>query len=157
MTGRPMAGLLVLAVAACAGGATAADSDPDAVRGLALEALDARSSSDPAAIRVTRLRAVAPRIEALRVEPARVVLRVGETYDYEAELRVMAYDASGELLGRLMVYDHRVSGRAAYVWNWQVIADRPGETVLTVSVPSRPGAGDEAPPSARVLFVVADG
>jgi len=94
------------------------------------------------------LAALGPRIAALRVEPDSVVLHVGQMFVVH-QVRVLAADADGMLLGRVRTYNWRVTQSAVAVQSDTVVAQRAGRT--TAEFRLMPPA---APLTARLPIVV---
>ncbi len=67
----------------------------------------------PGEISFAQYRAVVPRIRALRAEPARIELVVGQRMDFARALRIVALDAAGTELGRLTTFDQALDSPAA--------------------------------------------
>ncbi|HZG67878.1 MAG TPA: hypothetical protein VEZ12_14120 [Herpetosiphonaceae bacterium] len=108
---------------------------------------EVRQSDRPGVIARSRLADVVPQIAALRVEPAELALVVGQSFAFDS-LRVHAYDASGQEMGLLPVYDREMRPGAAVLNGVGGIqANSPGESVLTLTPPlwERYGGGRVAP------------
>lgn len=94
------------------------------------------------------LRRVVPQIAELRAQPQRVSLRAGEGFRV-SDLKILAYDASGKLLGRLKQTDRDIQPRDVLAMpNADVVQGRkPGVGQLKLFAPlwAELGAGKPQP------------
>ena len=83
-----------------------------------------------------RLASVAAHLASLRLEPATLALRVGDTVVIRDRVQVLAIDSAGASLGRLPVYDSRLwPGAAALAGIDRVAARHPGVSRMEISFP----------------------
>lgn len=150
---------LLLLLGACSRAGKPADSSPAPVeRRTAARTESVRVFVDPGdadLIGPARLRELAPRIARVEGEPSEIRLRLGETYPL-ARIRVVAFDADGQRLGRLFMSNRRLqSPVAAMVSLDSLRANQPGEAVLTLGVPLWSESGGQGPaPQALVRIHV---
>jgi hypothetical protein len=78
---------------------------------------------------------IAPRIRALRADPTRLALAVGDTLHMPSVLRVYALDSAGTVLGELPSYDFAFSGRGMRLLaSGRFVFSRPGRMRFTPSL-----------------------
>ena len=103
------------------------------------------------------LEAIGPRVRRIRVEPAALILRRGDTLRLDS-VRVVAVDAQGADLGRLQVFDRGVTGRGVLLMRgWtKAVAVRLGADTRRVTYPSVlwRGAAAALPQAAVAIRVV---
>jgi hypothetical protein len=79
--------------------------------------------------------AIAPKVRAIKAEPATLTLHVGETVGFD-RITVSVIDSSGRARGRLLGYDFGIKpGEPATAVPRQVAGVRPGTTELTIRYP----------------------
>ena len=100
--------------------------------------------------------ALAPSIRTLRSDPAELTLLVGDTVRVADQVRILALDSAGTVLGEIPVYDWAYAGRG-----FRLLADgrvhlrREGTVRFTARLPARHWSGREsARPSVQVALVV---
>lgn len=106
-------------------------------------------SEGPGVIARSSFAEVVPRIAALRVEPAEIVLVPGQRFALDS-LRVIAFDAEGRELGRLPVFDRWMEPGAAALDMGEIAARRQGESLLILTPPLWDQYGRGRSPSAQV-------
>lgn len=140
--------ILLAAAAFTAGCASGTVSSGERSPGAIFVGREVRPGSEgPGVIARSDLAEVVPLIAELRTEPAELALVVGQSFAFDS-LRVHAYDASGRQLGVLPVFDREMQPGAAVLTIFGgVRAERPGESILTVSPPQwrRYGGGRPSP------------
>jgi imidazolonepropionase-like amidohydrolase len=112
---------------------------------------------DSGDIPTSRYAEVAPRIARLRVEPAELRLRVGDTVTVRDRVKVFAIDSTGATLGTLPSYDYALKpGAAAPVpgISQTVVGTRRGESIVTLSFPRRFWTLAGEPPTVDVRLIV---
>lgn len=118
------------------------------------ESAQGARSLRPGDIPPERLAEVVPRIARLRVVPAALALRPGDSLDLRDALRVIALDFDGRALGSLPQFDRRFPGGSTVVrasLPHRIVGVAEGEASVTVSVPRAHWTGDaDARPSATV-------
>lgn len=102
---------------------------------------------------------LAPRIRALRADPDALDAFVGDTVRVAREVRILALDSAGTVLGELPVYDFGYTGRG-----FRLLADgglslsRAGTIVFTARLPATLWIGAPAKrPSAVVTLTIRRG
>lgn len=83
----------------------------------------------------TQVIAIAPKVKALKADPATLTLHVGETVSL-GRITVTVIDSTGRTAGALIGYDFAIKpGEPATVMPRQVTGVRPGTTELTILYP----------------------
>ena len=115
---------------------------------------------DPTAIPMSRYSTIVPRIARLRVEPAEVIIAVGDTVLVPNRVTVSAIDSAGTNLGKLSAYDYTlVTGGAEVIAPdpnaaRQFIARRSGRAAVTLAFPRGLWTKSGEPPSATLTVIV---
>lgn len=148
-TGPRSAALLSILLVALASSACASSSEEGTTTQIVVGRTVQRGPEAPDVIPRSSFATVIPRIAALRVHPAEIVLVPGQRFALDS-LRVTAFDAEGRELGRLPVFDRRMEPGAAVLDMGWVAARRQGESllILTPSLWEQYGRGRS--PSAQV-------
>lgn len=90
-------------------------------------------------------RAIGPHIQSLRADPAELRLSVGDTIRASQELRVLALDSAGTVLGVIPYYDYSFSGRGFRMTSdARIVLHRAGTTEFTASLPEEIWRGRES-------------
>jgi hypothetical protein len=99
---------------------------------------------------------LAAHVAGLRLEPASIALRVGDTVLIRDRIRVLVIDSAGASLGRLPIYDSRLGpGAVAMIGFGQLTALRPGTSEFEIRFPRLFWRGrDDPPPMARLRIDV---
>ncbi len=109
----------------------------------------------PGGISFAQLRAVVPRIRALRAEPPRIDLVVGQRIDVASALRIVALDSAGRELGRLTHFDQFLDSPAAALDGPGAVRGlQPGEGLLILEVSLFVQFGGQGPPPRLEIPVV---
>jgi hypothetical protein len=106
-------------------------------------------------MRPDEAKALGTRFVALRAIPDSASIRVGDTLSFDS-IQILAVDSAGKVLGRLPIFNTRVDGKAGNLLLFRGVAgERPGLTVLTITVP-RPFwfRTDLAPPATQLKVSV---
>lgn len=150
---------LLLLLGACSrAGQPAATSPASAERRIGVRTERVRLEVPPGdadLIRPSQLTELAPRIARVQGEPSEIRLRVGESYPFD-RIHLVAFDAAGQRLGRLLVSNRRLESPVAAMVSFDSLrARQPGEAVLTLTVPlwSRSGGQGPAPHAPVVIRV----
>lgn len=92
----------------------------------------------PGQLTAEQTAAIATRIASLRAEPARLVIRVGDTVSVPMLVRILAFDSAGAPLGELNRYDFTTRGSSLFLLRdgTHVTAHRPA--LSTIPCGTRP-------------------
>ena len=149
--------LCIIALSACVRSPrTSTPETGTAVRTETRREVVALPDAGPGEISFRQFRAVIPRIRALRADPSRIELVVGQRIDLAHDLRVVALDSAGRELGRLMTFDQALDSPAAELDGpGGVRGVQPGEGVLIVEVSLFAQYGGQgSPPRLEIPIVV---
>lgn len=99
---------------------------------------------------------LAPRIRALRAEPAELEQVIGDTVRIASHVRILALDSAGTVLGELSVYDFGYTGRGfRLLADGRVYLSRVGTVRFTAQLPAALWRGAPAErPSALVTLTI---
>jgi hypothetical protein len=99
---------------------------------------------------------VAPRAASIQLVPQGISLRVGDTVDVDSAVHVFVIDSTGASLGRLPVYDSRMTpGAAVLIELGRVAGLQPGVSELLIGFPRSQWRGRrDPPPTARLRIEV---
>jgi hypothetical protein len=118
--------------------------------------LDHAVRDRPGLLTPEQIETIAPSIRALRADPVELSLLVGDTVRVADQVRILALDSAGAVLGEIPVYDFGYVGRG-----FRLLADgrvhlrRAGTVRFTARLPARHWSGREsARPSVQVALVV---
>ena len=117
-----------------------------------------RNIPEPGDIQSQKFAQVIPQIAELRLDRASVTIKAGEGFRI-SDLRVLAYDSSGKLLGRLKQTDRGVQPRDVLSMASADIVQgiKPGVGYLELSAPAWPQFGGDRPkPTLRLEVVVSN-
>jgi imidazolonepropionase-like amidohydrolase len=112
---------------------------------------------DSAAIPIARYAEIAPRIARLRVNPAEIRIKSGDTLSISTHVRVYAVDTAGVTLGSLSTYDFSLTtGAVAPILGGgrTVVGERTGEAYIVVSFPRALWTGRGEPPMGQLKVIV---
>jgi hypothetical protein len=97
---------------------------------------------------------VASRAASIQLVPEGISLRVGDTVDVDASVRVFVIDSTGASLGRLPVYDSSMMpGAAVLVGLGRVAGRQPGVSKLLIGFPRSQWRGRRDAPPAAILRI----
>ena len=112
---------------------------------------------DSADIPIARYADIAPRIARLRVAPAEIRIRSGDTLSVADRVKVYAIDTAGVTLGSLSTYDFSLTTGAVsaiLAGGRRVVGERPGESYIVVSFPRALWTGRGEPPMGQLKVIV---
>ncbi len=112
---------------------------------------------DSADVPIARYAEIAPRIARLRVAPAEIRIRSGDTLSVADRVKVYAIDTAGVTLGSLSTYDFSLTTGAVspiLAGGRKVVGERPGESYIVVSFPRALWTGRGEPPMGQVKVIV---
>jgi hypothetical protein len=106
-------------------------------RNIELPPLERSGVIEPA-----RMTALAPFVRSLRAEPSEVTVQRGDTLHITDQLRVLALDSAGTVLGELPFSDYGYRGRGFFMLaDGRVTFNRPGTVRYTVQWPASAWSG----------------
>ena len=112
---------------------------------------------DSAAIPIARYAEIAPSIARLRVDPAEIRIKSGDTVSVADRVKVYAIDTAGVTLGSLSTYDFSLTTGAVspiLAGGRRIVGERPGESYIVVSFPRALWTGRGEPPMGQLKVIV---
>jgi hypothetical protein len=112
---------------------------------------------DSADVPIARYAEIAPRIARLRVAPAEIRIRAGDTLLVAERVKVYAIDTAGVTLGSLSTYDFSLTTGAVSPivgGGRMIVGERPGESYIVVSFPRALWTGRGEPPMGQLKVIV---
>jgi hypothetical protein len=150
--------LLIAVVSGCAGGprlgVKLAVPIPSSVL-MESRTIDNAVQSRPGLLTKEAFESIAGSVRALRADPSELFILVGDTIRIANEVRILALDSAGTVLGELPYYDFAYQGRGFFLLaDGRARLNRVGTVVFTARLPTRHWRGTESTRPTTIVSLV---